>query len=121
MDQGVKLKIATLEARLRSSDTSDRDEHDDALLSSMRQLRDSVKSVTTAVSVTAPNKFFDIPQGVSSVYTGRSLLLEKLQNIFFTANAGQTEQQQQRFVIFGLSGSGKTQFCSKFAEQNRER
>ncbi|KAJ5715296.1 tetratricopeptide repeat domain-containing protein [Penicillium malachiteum] len=28
---------------------------------------------------------------------------------------------QFRFVIHGLGGSGKTQFCSKFAEMNRER
>jgi nucleoside-triphosphatase THEP1 len=27
---------------------------------------------------------------------------------------------QKRFVICGIAGSGKTQFCCKFAEDNRD-
>ena len=28
---------------------------------------------------------------------------------------------QKRFVVFGLGGSGKTQFCCKFASDNKQR
>lgn len=114
----------TLENRLQSSGGSnpDKDEQDIATLSRIRQFRNSLQSVATAVSVTAPNKFFDIPQPVSSVYTGRNSHLQELQDILLLAsNVEQPAYKQQRFVIYGIGGSGKTQFCSKFAEQNRER
>jgi GTPase SAR1 family protein len=28
--------------------------------------------------------------------------------------------EQKRFVVYGLGGAGKTQFCSKFAQDNRQ-
>ena len=68
-----------------------------------------------------PNEFFDIPQSVSSIYTGRDSLLHELGDILIQPPGGLPQQQQRRFVIHGLGGSGKTQFCCKFAEDNRDR
>ena len=66
------------------------------------------------------NKFFFIPQVVSSIFTGRedaaSIVAASLLN-----TEGNTIGQQRRLVIHGIGGSGKTQFCSKFAQDNRER
>jgi GTPase SAR1 family protein len=34
---------------------------------------------------------------------------------------GRGQHQHKIFVIWGLGGSGKTQFCLKFVEDNRDR
>lgn len=71
--------------------------------------------VTTAFKT----RHFYTPQPVSSFYTGRAQDLKKLENIlFFKRNS---VQQQMRFVVHGMPGSGKTQFCCKFADDNRAR
>jgi hypothetical protein len=67
-----------------------------------------------------PNKHFDIPQGISSIFTGQGEYLERLGSYFF-APPPSHEQQQNRFIVHGIGGSGKTQFCSKFASDNRDR
>ena len=33
----------------------------------------------------------------------------------------QPQRKQRRFILVGLGGSGKTEFCRKFAEQNQSR
>ena len=83
------------------------------------QLRREIESTLTVVSSSA-NKFFDPPQTVSSMFTGRKEQLKQLETCFFGA---QLDQQgvQKRFVIYGMGGSGKTQFCCKFAQDNRRR
>lgn len=35
--------------------------------------------------------------------------------------AGRSKRKQKRFILVGLGGSGKTEFCRKFAEQNQSR
>ena len=100
---------------------SDQDEQGSVSLSTIEQFREAVQSVAIAISVATPNRFFDIPQPVSSIYTGRELFLERLQTTLLSFHAERTTQEQRRFVIYGIGGSGKTQFCSKFAEINREK
>lgn len=119
----LKIEVATLESRLVLPDSDDQDNEQRKLtkLSGIRRLRRSIRSVATAVSTTTPNEFFDIPQPVRSYYTGRAEYLERLQNILVASTANEQDPQQQRFVVYGMGGSGKTQFCCKFAEQNRER
>ena len=80
-----------------------------------------IRLVDTAVSSRTRNEFFDIPQAVSSDYTGRARYLEELQDILVASTTNQHELQQQRFVVYGMGGSGKTQFCCKFAQENRKR
>ena len=107
--------------RLSGGSGAVRNQQDIATLSALKQLRGSVDVVKAAVSVPSPNKHFDIPQPVSSFYTGRKAYLENLKSILLTPAPSGLPQQQHRFVISGIGGSGKTQFCSKFAEINRER
>ena len=87
------------------------------------QLRGAFDAAKAVASLASNNRYFDTPQSVSSMYTGRENLLEELATIMFdseTRKSG-TGMIQKRFVIYGLGGSGKTQFCCKFAEDNRQR
>lgn len=70
---------------------------------------DILKSVKT-------NVHFYIPASVVTFFKGRQSLLEELK-IHFTKPTGTV---QKRFVIYGLPGSGKTQFCCKFAQDLRD-
>lgn len=66
------------------------------------------------------NKHFEIPQVVSSFYTGREDVSRLVTDSLLNPMA-RTPGQQRRFVIHGVGGSGKTQFCSKFAQDHRAR
>ena len=83
-----------------------------------KQLQDSLSSALLFVS---PNEHFSVPQGVEKIYTGRMTLLDEVKYAF---NAPLTLDQvglQRRIVIYGLGGSGKTQFCCKYASLYRQR
>ncbi|KAL4971289.1 tetratricopeptide repeat domain-containing protein [Aspergillus desertorum] len=77
----------------------------------------SVKAVVTRISF---NEHWNVPHNVSSYYTGRQKELEDLQSTLNVAQSRERQDHQKRFVIYGLGGSGKTQFCVKFAQDNRE-
>lgn len=66
------------------------------------------------------NEYFETPQSVTSLFTGREDLLDDLSRTFIQSGSPRAEAQR-RFVIYGLGGAGKTQFCCKFAEENRDR
>lgn len=66
------------------------------------------------------NEYFNIPQPVDSNYIGREDKAAKLADLFFSHVPGQSEEQK-RFVIYGVGGSGKTQFCCKFAQDHQQR
>ncbi|KAL9109661.1 MAG: hypothetical protein Q9227_005699 [Pyrenula ochraceoflavens] len=85
----------------------------------LQQLGDSIFSAANLLATASGNKHFDVPQPLSSLYTGRQSLLGELKHIFFPLKSD-LSQRQKRFVINGIGGSGKTQFCSKFAAENRE-
>ena len=69
----------------------------------------------------SPNQHFDIPQTVSSIFTGRKEFLEDVRTSFTAPSSPGQRQIQKRFVIYGLGGSGKTQFCCKYAQDNRQK
>ncbi|KAI9892831.1 MAG: hypothetical protein M1814_000990 [Vezdaea aestivalis] len=75
----------------------------------------SVVSAKNFVSSVKLNKHFLVPRAVSSIYTGRESLLRKLKNSLSQADPS----TQRRFVVYGMGGSGKTEFCCKFAQDNR--
>lgn len=89
-------------------------------LAALEELRGSIDSAAAVITSLSSNKHFDIPQPVSSIFTGRGAMLKDLKKILITP-PGVRDSQQRRFVICGIAGSGKTQFCSKFAEDNRDR
>ncbi|KKZ64978.1 hypothetical protein EMCG_09123 [[Emmonsia] crescens] len=61
------------------------------------------------------NQHYVVPFAASESYTGREQLARGLQERMLAPN-----DQQKRFVLYGLGGSGKTQFCLKFAWDNRD-
>ncbi|KAG8528219.1 uncharacterized protein KY384_007136 [Bacidia gigantensis] len=67
------------------------------------------------------NRFFRIPQAVSSIFTGREDVATAVQDAFWSSTVASQPPQQQRYIIYGIGGSGKTQFCSKFAQDHREK
>ncbi|RDW80348.1 hypothetical protein BP5796_05046 [Coleophoma crateriformis] len=83
---------------------------------------DSLGSATDILSSLRLNEHFDIPKTVSSIFTGRKLYLDGLRKAFdVSLSSTETSSAQKRFVVFGLGGSGKTQFCCKFASDNKQR
>ena len=82
------------------------------------QLRDSLSS---AIFLVSPNEHFSIPQGVEKNYTGRAGLLDDVKQAFNAPFAREEAGMQKRIVIYGLGGSGKTQFCCKYASLCRQR
>ena len=87
----------------------------------MFRLEKPAYTAPKAACASTRNEFFDTPQPVSSFYTGREDLLQKLHSLLVAPVEMDGEHGQLRFVIHGMGGSGKTQFCCKFAELNRER
>jgi len=85
------------------------------------QLREAIESAAAVASLASVNKYFSIPEPVSSIYTGREGLLDDLRRMMFASASAAQGHTQRRFVIYGLSGSGKTQFCCKFAQDHRQR
>lgn len=78
------------------------------------------KSAEAALSLASANKHFDIPQTVSSIFTDREAQLKELGTTLFAPSSAIQSQNQKRFVIYGVAGSGKTQFCCKFAQDYRK-
>lgn len=81
----------------------------------------------SAISDSAPssrpaNEYFVVPQSASSMFTGREDIAQMVrQKIVLTPISKEKGHQQHKiFVIWGLGGSGKTQFCLKFVEDHRE-
>jgi hypothetical protein len=61
------------------------------------------------------------PQETAADFIGREDTSEILYNALFPAEDASSISQHKRFVVYGMGGSGKTQVCSKFARDNRER
>jgi hypothetical protein len=66
------------------------------------------------------NKYFEVPHSLSPVFTGRDKDLQRLATSL-AARKPSEEQDQRRFVLFGLGGSGKTQICLNYLQKHRER
>lgn len=98
-------------------------------LSVLNQIGMSINSIGNSVAHTKSitNKHFDTPKPVDQFYTGREDQAKQLNNWLLPKGSQKldtapekTNEKQQRFVIYGVGGSGKTQFCCKFAEDNRD-
>ena len=67
------------------------------------------------------SKYFFPPQETAADFIGRVDTSEILFNALFRPAIASSSKRQSRFVVYGMGGSGKTQFCSKFARDNLER
>lgn len=85
---------------------------------SYENLRKSVDAAFETLTAETQHVYFEIPTAVSPIFTGRQALLDELRDVFIAPNF-RRQDKQRRFVIQGLGGSGKTQFASKFAQDNQ--
>ena len=69
---------------------------------------------------TTQNKYFRIPHNVSNIYTGRDKFTQGLRERMLVSTPNPGAHRQRRFVLYGLGGSGKTQFCLKFVQEYRD-
>ncbi|KAE9372043.1 hypothetical protein N431DRAFT_482911 [Stipitochalara longipes BDJ] len=78
----------------------------------------AIKSIQQGNEIKVTNEHYVVPHSASSHFTGRNDVQEQLHNSLLSYRTSKT---QQRFVLHGLGGSGKTQIALKFAEDNRDR
>lgn len=70
---------------------------------------------------TLHNKFFCVPYNATNIFTGREALTERVERSILHDASQDSSNMQKRFVLYGLGGSGKTQFCLKFVHDHRQR
>ncbi|KAF8851073.1 TPR-like protein [Acephala macrosclerotiorum] len=89
---------------------------------SLNHFLDAINTATEKAKPAPFNKHFYVPQAVSSIFTGREKLLANLEGYLGISDEPTTPTTtDKRFIIYGLGGSGKTQFCCKFAQKNRQK
>ena len=90
--------------------------------SAIESFSSAVDALEQSLKQAGTNKHFDTPQLVDRFYTGREEEADQLARYFFQSSSSEKQmQKRRRFVIYGVGGSGKTQFCCKFADDNRDR
>ncbi|KAM0721367.1 hypothetical protein Q7P37_002291 [Cladosporium fusiforme] len=67
-----------------------------------------------------PEQHFSLPGAVESHYLGREDELEALKRAFWQED-GKKKIEQKRYVVYGVGGSGKTQFCCKYAQDLQDK
>lgn len=67
------------------------------------------------------NKYFFLPQAVSSVFTEREEMSQRVEQSLLAQGSIASSRQQRRCIVYGMGGSGKTQLCCKFAQDYREK
>jgi hypothetical protein len=67
------------------------------------------------------NKHFFPPQETAAHFLGREDLSGIIQDALLSPGDNSSIEGQRKFVVYGMGGSGKTQICSKFARDNREK
>lgn len=117
-EETSKQLLEGMEKRLREQIESMTLRDNDDLLPDYADKRDDTSGIVSAAKSVLFNKHFLVPQHVSRDFRGRETALEGLMKAF---QAASTSQETRRFVIYGIGGSGKTQFCCKFARDNQEK
>jgi len=67
------------------------------------------------------NELFVVPRGSINYFTGRQKIAQLVREKLEPVQRHQVWHKPRVFVIYGLGGSGKTQFCLKYVEDNRQR
>jgi hypothetical protein len=67
------------------------------------------------------NEWFILPRCSSTYFTGRRLHAEVVREKLGPVSHLEESNRHKVFVVYGLGGSGKTQFCLRYAEDNKSR
>jgi DNA-binding FrmR family transcriptional regulator len=102
LGENIQSQIRGLQQSIKSEDSSHY--HGEAL-AALRDLKESVNFAAVTIKSTSTNHHFDVPQSVSSIFTGRDNLLDELRGAFFPKQSRGKSQFQRRFVIHGVNGS----------------
>lgn len=70
---------------------------------------------------TTTNERYEVPRRSNNYYTGRTTDAKVLRDKLGPVHIQQMNKSYRVFVIYGLGGSGKTQFCLKYVEDNKSR
>ena len=70
---------------------------------------------------TLRNKIFRVPHNVTNIFTGQGRLYLELRRKMLMPQEPSNEVHKRVFVLYGLGGSGKTQFCLKFIQDHRDK
>ena len=65
------------------------------------------------------NEWYKVERTSSLQFTGRQIQSQILQEGFGSPRQGKDPNQPRIAVVYGLGGSGKTQFCLRYAERHR--
>ncbi|KAL2066926.1 hypothetical protein VTL71DRAFT_1350 [Oculimacula yallundae] len=74
---------------------------------------------STRVDDEGCNEIYTVMRSSSNYFTGRKLYATDMKEAFSAPIHPSMGHRQKIFVIFGLGGSGKTQFCLKYVEDNK--
>lgn len=127
-DQGFRLILAALKRYIRLAPEVIRERWSEDRKLLKREIEweaaelmrvDSGLSEHSAPTVVR-NKYFSVPRIASSIFTGRADVAQRVRQKFFATDRQHDGSQHKIFVLYGLGGSGKSQFCLKFAQDNRE-
>jgi len=61
------------------------------------------------------------PDDTTPTFVGRKREMEVLHAALFPSRQLSSSPEKNAFIVFGMGGSGKTQFCTKFARDNKDR
>ncbi len=61
-----------------------------------------------------------VPRAVNTLFTGRTEVLNTIKNAICSDQKTHGIKQQQRFVITGMGGQGKSEVCLKIADMVRQ-
>ena len=67
------------------------------------------------------NELYMVPRCSTPQFTGRQLQATMLEEELGRPETAPSEQRHKIAVIYGLGGSGKTQFCLRYVESHRSR
>ena len=72
------------------------------------------------IEVPEKNEHCILPDKLNALFTGRNEIRQRLQDCLLPDRYARA-REQQRFVLFGLGGSGKTQLALRFASDHKEK
>ncbi len=116
------IKMAPDFIQVRSREDKRRSEADHRLEAEMLLGNQLDTVVSENRSPTDINEWFIVPRCSSNHFTGRQMHANLVKQQLGTVGVKLAKQKYHRiFVICGLGGSGKTQFCLRYVEENRSR
>ena len=102
--------------------------HDQQLLSEERKkeaeallLPKISRLPSSETNIAVVNELYIVPRRSTNYFTGRNMHAKILRDSFSPIQHSSRGQERKVFVVYGLGGSGKTQFCLKYVEDNMAR